>query len=96
MKSVKPFRARPIDSRVLESVGDLGLPKVPKSAPTEPKEFNFYVDKRFREREAKGARTPPRSKRDAEDEQEMSKQFKARPFNPALTFSKVWRMFLTL
>ena len=35
------FKARPVNKKVLESVGDLGVPRVLKKAPTTVKEFSF-------------------------------------------------------
>lgn len=35
------FKARPVSKRVLESAGDLGVPRVQRPAPTQPTEFNL-------------------------------------------------------
>ncbi|KAJ1401385.1 hypothetical protein B484DRAFT_405742, partial [Ochromonadaceae sp. CCMP2298] len=41
-----PFRARPLDRRIFESTGELGVPKVAARAVTEPVEFSLQVDRR--------------------------------------------------
>lgn len=40
-KNGTSFKARPVPTKVLESAGDLGVPRVQKKAPTQPKEFNL-------------------------------------------------------
>ena len=41
LKENTQFKARPVNKKVLESVGDLGVPRVQKKAPTVVKEFNL-------------------------------------------------------
>jgi len=67
------FHARPLDRRVLESHGDLGVPRVPKATITEPVPFAFHVDAR--------ATSRPRS-----CEPSPARKFHARP---APNFEKV-------
>jgi hypothetical protein len=47
MKSIKPFKAQPLSRDVLESKGDLGVPRVPARDVTVPVEFKFETDKRL-------------------------------------------------
>ena len=35
------FKARPVNKKIMESAGDLGVPRVAKKAPTVPREFNL-------------------------------------------------------
>lgn len=56
LQKCQPFKARPLDRRILESAGDLGVPRVPKASLTEPQEFRFQTDSRaesIRTREAR-------------------------------------------
>uniref|UniRef100_A0A383VSF2 TPX2 C-terminal domain-containing protein n=1 Tax=Tetradesmus obliquus TaxID=3088 RepID=A0A383VSF2_TETOB len=46
------FHAKPLDSRVLTSSGQLGVPKVQKPAPTEPRPFALRSDSRARVRKS--------------------------------------------
>lgn len=48
MESLQPFKARPLDQKVLESAGDIGVPKVEKKQPCKPKEFNLRTSQRAR------------------------------------------------
>lgn len=48
LKNIKPFKALPLNPKILESAGDLGVPKVPKRALTVPEEFNFATTTRTR------------------------------------------------
>jgi len=48
MSSVPVFRARPLNSKILSSAGDLGVPKVEKKALCVPRGFNFRTDSRSR------------------------------------------------
>ncbi len=36
-----PFKARPLNKRVMESAGDLGVPRIARAAPTVVNEFKF-------------------------------------------------------
>ena len=42
----KPFRAKPVDPRVMNSAGDLGVPRLPKKPLTKCESPKFRVDKR--------------------------------------------------
>jgi len=46
LKEVKPFKARPLNRKILESAGDLGVPKVEKRKPCVAKEFQFQTERR--------------------------------------------------
>lgn len=70
MKSVPQFKARPVSARVLQSSGDLGVPRVPKQPPTEPLEFHLSTATRTRPVHA--PQPPPQA------------EFKARPLDPSL------------
>ena len=37
----RPFKARPLNRKVMESAGDLGVPRITRAAPTAVKEFKF-------------------------------------------------------
>lgn len=52
------FKARPLDRRVLESAGDLGVPRLRPAPTTETAEFHFHTDERLRG-PAKDAASPP-------------------------------------
>ena len=69
------FKARPLDRRIFESMGELGVPKVEARAPTDPMEFHLQTDLRGMEH---------RQRQQAERQQESAsspnnKAFKARP-----------------
>ncbi len=46
MKEIKPFKSHPAPRDVLESKGDLGVPRVVSKDITVPVEFNFATQKR--------------------------------------------------
>jgi targeting protein for Xklp2 len=46
MKKIPKFTARKLDRRILDSCGDLGVPKIPRAAATVPKGFDFKTDAR--------------------------------------------------
>eukprot|EP00624_Nannochloropsis_granulata_P001555 evm.model.NODE_17682_length_3311_cov_23.115374.2 len=48
------FKARPLDRRILESTGEMGVPKVAKGGVTQPQPFHFSTDSRPRVRAAPG------------------------------------------
>ena len=51
--NAKPvFKARPVNKAVMESVGDLGVPRIIKKAPTTVKEFSFASRPPARKKEA--------------------------------------------
>ena len=60
MQSVQPFKARPLDQKVLESAGDIGVPKVEKKQPCKPKEFKLRTSQRAR-RSSSPAMLKPRA-----------------------------------
>jgi hypothetical protein len=73
----RPFKAKPVDRRIFESCGELGVPKVSVKPPTIPVEFNLKTEKR-------GFFSPRASRKSVLDsqenvEQDTSFQFKARP-----------------
>ena len=45
MKERKPFKARQLDPRVMQSAGDLGVAKVPRKPLTTPEPFNLQTEK---------------------------------------------------
>jgi hypothetical protein len=45
MQQLKPFKARPVDSRVLHSAGDVGVPKVARKKSTTFEPFVLETDK---------------------------------------------------
>eukprot|EP00127_Corallochytrium_limacisporum_P002976 Clim_evm23s144 gene=Clim_evmTU23s144 len=47
MKKFKPFKATPLDRRILQSHGDLGVRKVSKRPVTVPHDFHFASDNRI-------------------------------------------------
>lgn len=49
------FKARPLDRRILESTGEMGVPKVAKGGVTQPQPFHFSTDSRLRVRAALGS-----------------------------------------
>lgn len=65
------FRARPLDRRVLESRGDLGVPRVTKPELTEPRAFHFRSEIRAEIRNAHSGN---------ETDSDASHEFKARKF----------------
>lgn len=92
------FKARPVNRKVLDSAGDLGVPRVAKREPTEPREFALTTSKlaerKRLEKSASGANGGA-SKRPGKDDDDSSDAgstasapgrfvFKARPFNRAL------------
>ena len=52
MASLKPFKARKLKEEIIESAGDLGVPRVPKMKLTEAEPFNFASDRRATTRKA--------------------------------------------
>eukprot|EP00428_Durinskia_dybowskii_P076584 CAMPEP_0170359130 /NCGR_PEP_ID=MMETSP0117_2-20130122/2594_1 /TAXON_ID=400756 /ORGANISM="Durinskia baltica, Strain CSIRO CS-38" /LENGTH=786 /DNA_ID=CAMNT_0010613379 /DNA_START=70 /DNA_END=2430 /DNA_ORIENTATION=- len=49
-----PFRALPLDRRIFDSAGELGVPKIPAKPLTEPMEFEFRADKRSSQPRVRG------------------------------------------
>lgn len=73
------FKARPVSRRVLDSVGDLGVPRVQRPPPTEPKEFHLSSNK--------NSARAPKSEHEEEGGSTCSApaySFKARPANKAI------------
>ena len=62
------FKARPVNKRIFESMGEAGVPKVEAKAPTEPVEFHLNIDRRA---------SQPRIRDSMVCEEEF--EFKARP-----------------
>lgn len=84
MASVPKFKARPVNRKVMESAGDLGVPRVKRTAPTALKEFSLSTSSRSRtEREADDDASS-----DAGSTASAPATFKARPFNRALMEGK--------
>lgn len=75
LAQVPKFKARPLDPRIFESAGDLGVPRVPKPPPTEPLQVHFATEERSRKR--------PRQNEEHTTEGE-SRCFKARKLNPRI------------
>ena len=73
------FKARPVNKAVMDSAGDLGVPKVPKRALTKPQEFKFHANKK-----RAAADTTTTSAADAQ-----MPVFKARKFDPKGPIFKV-------
>lgn len=79
MASIPKFKARPVSRKVLESVGDLGVPRVQRPPPTKPREFMLS-----------GSRTARSYRPDDDDDDKHSTSsepaytFKARPFNKTI------------
>jgi len=65
------FKARPVNSSAMKSVGDKGVPKVAKSNLTEPSPFKFHSSAKKAARPTACPQTP--------DEVELKKKFRARP-----------------
>ncbi|CAM6109343.1 unnamed protein product [Calypogeia fissa] len=51
LAKVPKFKARPLNKRILESKGELGLLRTIKREPTKPQEFHFATDERLQPRE---------------------------------------------
>lgn len=75
MSNIKPFKAQPIPADVLESKGDVGVPRIVSKDITVPMEFNFATQKR--------AEMRPKAPEMVEDN-----EFKAQPM-PAKVFEAV-------
>jgi hypothetical protein len=45
MQALKPFKARPFDPKIMNSAGDLGVPKVVRRKPTEVQPFELETEK---------------------------------------------------
>ena len=76
MRSFKPFKARPLNPAVLDSAGDLGVPKIMKKKPTKAHNIEFRTDQRLATRHEFSQTTVP----EPVPEEPIS-QFKARPLN---------------
>eukprot|EP00743_Colponemidia_sp_Colp-15_P001972 GILK01002145.1.p1 GENE.GILK01002145.1~~GILK01002145.1.p1 ORF type:complete len:714 (-),score=130.71 GILK01002145.1:182-2245(-) len=75
LANVQPFKARPLNPKIMESCGDLGVPKVSKVPLTEPQEFHFAVDDRL------GNKKRKQSVDEEENTNDSPKGFKARKLN---------------
>jgi hypothetical protein len=75
IKEIKPFKARPVDPRVLRSAGDVGVAKVTRKPPTAPQPFALESDRLHRKA------MEARAKAIAEEEEKMRREteFKAAP-----------------
>ena len=82
MQSMKAFKARPVSQKVMNSVGDLGVPRVKRAEPTLPVEFNLSEArlKRFGGR-AKSTRDDDAASDAGSTQSEPTYSFKARPLN---------------
>ena len=78
MESMPAFKARPVSKAVLESAGDLGVPRVKKCAPTQPKEFLLSTSYR---RAAKGDDDAASDAGSTASAPVGGKVFRARPLN---------------
>lgn len=70
IKSFKPFKARPINPKILNSCGDVGVPRVAKAKSTTFKEFKLSSSNKVDNDE----------EMDLQQQQQQPKPFKARPF----------------
>ena len=50
MKAIKPFKARPVSAKILESKGDIGVPRVLAKNTTVAIDMKFATDQRIIER----------------------------------------------
>eukprot|EP00761_Pharyngomonas_kirbyi_P009857 gb/GECH01009875.1/.p1 GENE.gb/GECH01009875.1/~~gb/GECH01009875.1/.p1 ORF type:complete len:754 (+),score=178.78 gb/GECH01009875.1/:1-2262(+) len=71
-KKAKPFKARALDSRIFETAGELGVPRVRKKSLTRSEPFNFRTTSRF---------SKMKEPSQHEDQENKSHQFKARPLS---------------
>ena len=78
MAAMPKFTAQPLNRRVLESAGDLGVPRVQRPAPTKFEEFNLSQSNlsRSASRASLGSAA-------SDSEGTRKAPFKARPFNNA-------------
>ena len=76
MAAMPKFSAQPLNRRVLESAGDLGVPRVQRPAPTKFEEFNLSQSNlsRSASRASLGSNA-------SDSEGTRKGAFKARPFN---------------
>jgi targeting protein for Xklp2 len=82
MAAVPKFRARPLDRRVMQSAGDLGVPCVPRAAATRSHGVHFASDDRIRARhEREEAEEKERAEREAREKARDASgyNFRARP-----------------
>jgi len=76
MAAIPKFKARPVDPRIMESAGDLGVPKIARKAVTTPRPFSFAGDKQHQTEKEKIERL----RKEKAENDENKPQFKARPF----------------
>ena len=83
MAAMPKFTAQPLNRRVLESAGDLGVPRVQRPAPTKFEEFNLSQSNlsRSASRASLGSAA-------SDSEGTRKGAFKARPFNKQLMEGK--------
>lgn len=83
MASIKAFKARPVNRKVIDSAGDFGVPRVQRAAPTQVQEFHLSASNATPKPAAKDASS-------ASDgaEGSVAKPFKARPYNKAIMEGK--------
>ena len=75
-----PFKAQPVNTEIMHSRGDYGVPRIPKKELTVPEEFHFHTSERVHEGEAAEA--------DEEEEERAKREFHAQPLNKKI-FEKV-------
>ena len=84
LASLPKFKARPVSRKVLDSAGDLGVPRVEKREPTQPTEFNLSASMH---KEKKPVDDDAAS--DAGSTHSAPASFKARPYNRQLMEGKL-------
>jgi targeting protein for Xklp2 len=83
MASIKAFKARPLNRKVLDSAGDFGVPRVQRAAPTQVHEFQLSASNATPKPAAADASGAPDG-----GEGSGVKPFKARPYNKAIMEGK--------
>jgi hypothetical protein len=84
------FRAKPVDRRVLESAGDIGVPKLDRKAVTTPRPFSFVGETRHQQEKQRIQKLQEQRK----EEDENIPQFKALAYKPYV--SCLWVVFRAL
>ena len=83
LENIPTFRAKPVDRRVMESAGDIGVPRVERKPTTTPKPFVFSGEKKHKEEQERIARL-----REEKDKiPEAPATFRAQPFKAYVLFS---------
>lgn len=80
IKALKPFKARPVDPRVLNSAGDVGLVKVQRKPPTVPEPFSLESERLHR----KAMEAKTKAMLELAEETKKASQFHAAPVPPSV------------